>query len=121
MWFNANSGRGTNHSKKHSGKTDIRETRVPKQQTNDPIHHVTTANISKESCTSVGRLADPRHRPPAKPIRMARTNRTKPVRKFGSGFAFRDRHSVKIRAMLRGIITNVCVSLVSGYKLNKIN
>src|SRR5271166_5003094 len=35
MWFNANSGRGTNHNKKHRGKTQTREIRVPKQQTND--------------------------------------------------------------------------------------
>src|SRR5271165_4651793 len=47
MWFNANSGRGTSHNKKHSGKTHTRERRVPKQQTNDPIHHVTTASISR--------------------------------------------------------------------------
>jgi len=59
MWFNANSGRGTNHSKKQRGKTDIRQIRVPKQQSNDPIHQVTTANMSSESCMPAERLAGP--------------------------------------------------------------
>jgi hypothetical protein len=85
MWSKANPGRGTNHSRKHRGKTQIREIRVPKQQTNDPIHHVTTANMFRESCMPAGRLAGPRHRPPIKPIRMARSNRAKPLRKFVSG------------------------------------
>src|SRR5271166_2655989 len=64
MWFNANSGRGTNHSRKHREKTYIREIRVPKQQTNDPIHQMTTANMPRKSCIPTGRLAGP---PPATP------------------------------------------------------
>src|SRR5271157_694307 len=64
MWVNANPGKGTSNSKKHRGKTYIREIRVPKQQTNDPIHHVTTANMPRKSCIPTGRLAGP---PPATP------------------------------------------------------
>src|SRR5271166_1493712 len=108
MRLKANSGTGTNHSKKHRGKTHIRKIRVPKQQTNDPIHYVTTANMLRESCSSVARLPT-HHLPPIKPIRTAITIRVRPVRKFGSRFAFRDRHFKQIRATLMGRIRRMCV------------
>jgi len=104
----ANPGRGSNHSRKHRGKTAVREMRVPKQQTNDPIHHVTTANMSRDSCSSGRRLPADHHLAPMKPITTARTNRAEPLRNPGSGFAFRDLHSKKIRAALMGRIKNMC-------------
>src|SRR5271157_2330897 len=109
MWVNANSGRGINHSSKHKGKMDIREIRVPKQHMKDPIHHVTTANMSRDTCSSGRRLTADHHLAPMKPIRMARTNKTKPARKSGSGCAFRDLHSMKIRAAQMGRINKMCV------------
>src|SRR5580658_1124532 len=70
-----NRGRGTSTYKKPSGKSKDRETRVPKQRTNDPNHHVTSANMLAVSRSSGDRSM--RHR--AKPANRREThNRLRP-------------------------------------------
>src|SRR5580658_3332595 len=54
--FSRNRGRGTTRSKKPRGKSRVRESRVPKQRTNEPVHHVTRANMWAVSCSSGSRF-----------------------------------------------------------------
>src|SRR5271165_478783 len=102
IWSKANAGRGTNHSKKHRGKMQVRAILVPKLQTNDPIHHVTTASMATGN-----RISDPSwptspDPPPIVPITTAIISSAIPAREFGSGCAFRDLHSAKLKTIVMG-------------------
>src|ERR1700691_316478 len=50
--FSTNSGIGTIQNKKQRGKRARRKARVPKETTKSPIHHMTSASMFSETCSS---------------------------------------------------------------------
>src|SRR5271165_3403898 len=98
--FNACAGIGTSQNRKHRGNRNTRATRGPKQNTNDPIHQITTASIPKESRVSLDKPAIQREQPA---IRIAIAKRAESTA-VGSNPGFNPAHSVKIKAALTGRI-----------------
>jgi hypothetical protein len=100
--LNKTCGNGTRPNRNNNGNRSDREAAEPKQSTNDPIHHRTSANILIESCTSAGNEADQSNAEQA--IKTAINRKAGPVLGLQLNFAFRDFQFRKIRAALTGRI-----------------
>jgi hypothetical protein len=95
-------GNGTKPKRKSSGNRSDREAPEPKQSTNDPIHHRTSANILIESCISAGNEADQSNAEQA--IKTATNRRAGPAVGPQLNFVLRECQLRKIRAALTGIM-----------------
>ena len=96
-----NSGRGTSQNKKHRGKSERRNARVPKQKIKAAIHQSTNADMFRERLVSTE--SDSLHLATAL-IATATASNTEPIRTPDRSADAGDFQSKRVRAALIGII-----------------